>query len=59
VLPKIEVEAVCAAYIDVDVYRNNSFPDPEVDIAVLDIRAFSGHEPQLFRQLGKQVQAAA
>jgi hypothetical protein len=55
-LPKIEFEAICAAYIDV--CRNNSFPDPDVDVVALEINAFPDHEPQLFRQLGKQVNAA-
>jgi hypothetical protein len=56
-LPKIKLEAICAAYIDV--CRNNSFPDPDVDVAALGISAFPDHEPQLFRQLGKHVNAAA
>jgi hypothetical protein len=56
VLPRIELEAVCTAYIDL--CRNTSFPDPDVDVAGLEISAFPYHEPQLFRQLGKQVNAA-
>jgi hypothetical protein len=57
VLPRIELEVVCTAYIDL--CRNTSFPDPDVDVAGLEISAFPYHEPQLFRQLGKQVNAAA